>query len=508
MKNGGFIITEKLLESFKKFSKRTAFFTLGVTYTYYQFKLRVSAIQKHILSVIPDEEKYIGLLSHDHPDTYASIFALWFCGKAFVPLNPFNPEERNQKIIRQMNIRHILSANGPGGLIKETKKMVISTKNMIDDSSEILINDVSPDTDAYVLFTSGSTGIPKGVRINRGNLDSFYRSYIAFGPEYTESDRFLQIYDISFDGSVPCYIIPLCAGASVYTVPQDEIKYLYAFKLMKDHDLTVVKMTPSTLHYLRPYFYCINLPMVRHCLFGGEALQVSLLEEWMNCVPNSHIQNVYGPTEATVDSLMYNFNSGPFQKKVNGGVVSLGKSFGDFEYAVVNSSGTKVTDGEIGELCLNGLQVMSGYWNDEEKTDKAFIGIKTANGDKNFYRTGDLVFKDPDGFFMYIGRIDNQVQVQGYRVELGEIEKHARDFLNGINLLAVTCRNLVGNTIIALFIEGDEMQQQPIMTYLDSLLPKYMLPSKIIFMKDLHRGTSGKTDRLALSKMADEYGEK
>ncbi len=505
MGRNSFLILKILLDTFRKYPDRTAFYIGGNSYTYRHFYQRISAIQKHILSEVEESEKYIGVLSYDHPDTYASLFAAWFSGKAFVPLNPLNPAARNDETIDSMKLRYILSAGEPSNLVRNSPSVLIQTKTLKESDLKIHTIEVSQEADAYVLFTSGSTGHPKGVRINRRNIDAFYRSYLDFGPEYTHKDRFLQIYDISFDGSVPCYLVPLCTGASVYTVPQDEIKYLFAYKLIQEQELTVVKMTPSILFYLRPYFDKILLPKVRACLFGGEALPLTIIEEWMKCVPNSLIQNVYGPTEATIDSLMYNYNSDEFQKKAENGIVSLGKQFGDFEYAVINNSGTSVTDGQKGELCLHSAQVMSGYWNDAEKTAQAFIYLETLNGNKKFYRTGDLVSRDIDGFFMYHGRIDDQVQIQGYRVELGDIEKHARDASGEQSLAAVPSRNKNGNISIVLFIGGEEQSQEFILSHLQKRLPFYMIPSKIIYIKELPRLNTGKTNRGKLTEIAEFY---
>lgn len=501
MSTNTFVILEKLSENFRKFPENTAFHIQGTTFTYRQFEQRISAIQNYLLSNIPVNERYIGVMSLDDVDTYASIFALWFSGKAFVPLNPLNPLARNLGIIRQMSLKHILGAGECNGLDSESIQLFCDTLSLADSDSEPKIFKTTPETDAYVLFTSGSTGKPKGVRINRANLNAFYRSYTDFGPGYTSSDRFLQIYDISFDGSVPCYMVALCSGASVYTVPQNEIKYLYAYKLMKDSELTVVKMTPSTLIYLRPYFDRIHLPHVRVCIFGGEALPLEIVEEWMKCVPEALIQNAYGPTEASIDSLMYTYNAGDFKYKSKAGIISLGKSFGDFEYSVIDSGGKPVALHEQGELCLQSAQVMSGYWNDEEKTNNAFIFLGTGK----FYRTGDLVSRDKDGYFYFHGRIDDQVQMQGYRVETGEIENHAREITSVSLLAAVPYRNSSGNSEIALFIGDDEQSQELIITGLESVLPSYMIPSKIIFMKELPLLTSGKTDRYKLSQIADEY---
>jgi acyl-coenzyme A synthetase/AMP-(fatty) acid ligase len=403
-----------------------------------------------------------------------------------------------------MGLKCILNACEPKGLEGESLQIIRQTREMIDIDSPPLIRETSDETDAYVLFTSGSTGHPKGVRINRRNIDAFHRAYLAFGPEYSNSDRFLQIYDISFDGSVPCYLVALCTGASVFTVPQDEIKYLYAFKLMKEQELTVVKMTPSTLYYLQPFFLTIQLPKVRVCLFGGEALRVSIVEEWMNCVPNALIQNVYGPTEATIDSLMYNYNSGKFQKKSEDGIISLGNGFGDFEYAVIDNEGAQVSKGEKGELCLGGDQVMSAYWKDEEKSTQAFIFLETTNGEKRFYRTGDMVSRDADGFFMFHGRIDCQVQVQGYRVELEEIEKHATDASGEHSVAAIPVTNKNGNTEIVLFIGREEQLQDMILSEMHKKLPHYMIPSRIIFRNELPRLNNGKTDRKKLSEIAQQ----
>jgi D-alanine--poly(phosphoribitol) ligase subunit 1 len=505
MSNGSFNILSILSENLKIFLEERAFYINGTAYTYQQFHIRISAIQKFILSNVPENEKYLGILGNDHLDTYASIFAIWFSGKTFVPLNPQNPSERNREILRQMNIKLILSAGEPLGLDAYSIEMTVNSNDLKDSEPELTTVYASPETDAYVLFTSGSTGQPKGVRISRGNLDAFYHSYISFFHDYRKDDRFLQMYDISFDGSIPCYLIPLCTGASVYTVPQDEIKYLYALKLMRDHELTILKMTPSILFYLRPFFDRINLPHIRQCLFGGEALPVDIVVEWMKCIPGAAIINVYGPTEASIDCLAYCYNSGDFPKRDRGGVISLGKSFGDFEYAVLHSDGTHVEEGGQGELCLYGPQVMKEYWKDEKKSFQVFVHLETEAGIKKFYRTGDLVSRDENGFFYFHGRLDDQVQVQGYRVELGEIEKHALEAVGGQSLAAVLSKNAIGNAEITLFIMGDEMDQEPILAGLQSKLPHYMLPSRIVFLKEFPLLASGKTDRKKLSQIAETY---
>ncbi len=502
MSGNDFGISKLITENLSRFSERRAFFIKGESFSYAQFAERVAVIQDHLLNEIPSWQEYIGVLCKDHIDTYASIVALWLSGKAFVPLNPLNPPERNTGIRKRMNLQYILSPGEPAGLDPESPELSVDTLKLKNRGFGIVCTECPDDTDAYVLFTSGSTGSPKGVRISRKNLDSFLSSYLSFTPGYSADDRFLQMYDLSFDGSVPCYLVPLCTGASVYTVPQDEIKYLYALKLITDHHLTVLKMTPSTLNYLRPYFSRILLPDVRLCLFGGEALPVDLTEEWMKCIPNARIQNVYGPTEATIDALMYDYNAGEHPGRSVNGVISLGRSFGDFEYILLGSAGKPVQKGESGELCLSGSQVMSGYWDDEEKTNKAFIEIVNGKSTRRYYRTGDLVSADSQGYHYFHGRVDDQVQVQGFRVEPGEIEKHSRDISGMKNLAVVPYTNRNGNRQLALFIAGEEQPAEPILSYLKEKLPHYMLPSAVFFTESLPELSSGKTDRRKLSEIA------
>ncbi|MCB8998957.1 MAG: AMP-binding protein [Bacteroidales bacterium] len=499
--NNSFLPLAKLLDVFEKHSENTALYVQGNSFSYDFFMQRISAIQEHIMKAIPAGIQHVGVISSDHPDTYASIFALWFSGKAYVPLNPLNPSERNREIIQQLDLNHILGCGETTGIPVDSFSKVINTKLLTSRAAAPEIIECLAEEDGYVLFTSGSSGSPKGVRISRSNIESFYNSYRESNPGFTPEDRFLQIYDISFDGSVPCWLHALCSGASVYTVPQDEIKYLYALRLMKEHKLTVLKMTPSTLFYLRPFFDRIELPWVRLSIFGGEALPVDVTEEWMKCIPGAIIQNAYGPTETTVDCLLYNFSSDDFPIKSCNGVVSLGKHFGDFEYAIVKPDGFIAMENENGELCLCGNQVMKGYWKDDERTDAAFISLEINGEPRKFYRTGDLVSKDADGFFMYHGRMDSQVQIQGYRVELGEIEKHARDYLGEINLAALTVSSGNGSKQIHLFVEDLQNRTEDLLNYLESRIPVYMMPSDVSFLEEFPRLANGKTDLQTLSKI-------
>lgn len=529
---------KNLLNNFKKFPRRNAFFIKDRFYTYATFENCISVIYKQIKDAVDPGEQYVGIVTYDDLETYASVYALWFMGKTYVPLNPENPPARNQEIIRQVGIRTLLTSDSAtvasllpaiGTSILDTtsaprKDRVPGTEKSLSskdpgageektapgikpgkvEPGSLPLKDTSKDADAYVLFTSGSTGKPKGVPISRHNLDSFVTSFIGAGYQLDENDRFLQIYDLSFDASVHCFTVPLTVGGCVYTVPRNQIKYLYAYKLMKEHELTFVKMPPSTLSYLQPYFKSIHLEQLRYCLLGGEAFSVQLAERWAPCVPNAQIQNVYGPTEFTVNSHIYTWDSTVKEEKSSNGVVSIGKCFGDTIAIVAGPDLAPLPIGEKGELCLSGNQQTRGYWKDEEQTRNAFLERNVDGVTRRFYRTGDLVYRDKDGDYMYIGRLDSQVQIQGYRVELSEIEKHAGVFLEGTNVVVIPRVNENQVTEIFLFVENTSRSAREIYLYLEKSLPGYMLPKDIIMLKTFPKSTGGKINRTALKKRISE----
>jgi non-ribosomal peptide synthetase component F len=349
------------------------------------------------------------------------------------------------------------------------------------------------------MFTSGSTGKPKGVRISFANLNAFIRDFMAYpGYAFTPADRFLQIYDLSFDASVHCYAVPLTLGASVFTVPPDGIKYLEAYRLMRDFDLTFAKMPPSTLQYLKSYFDQIRLPLLRYCLLGGEAFPAALVEEWEKCIPNALIQNVYGPTEACINCTIYDWNAPGGSKKEHLGTGSIGKAFGSNRTLVVDTEGREATAGKEGELLVAGDQVSPGYWQRPDLDRKAFLELGPDGA--RYYRTGDLVVRDEEGDLLYLGRNDEQVQVRGYRVELGEIEMIAADFLKDSAVVAFGRQGEAGDMEILLAVESAQGKdlEDSLKKHLSGHLPPYMLPASILVLPEFPRLVSGKTDRRAL----------
>jgi len=435
--------------------------------------------------------------------TYASVLALWMTGKAFVPINPMFPFSRNRKILEQTDMKLILhSVELPDECLIPGCKHLNTARKALFSAKLPVLHEFEREKDAYLMFTSGSTGEPKGVRVSFANLNAFIRDFIDY-PAYsfTPEDRFLQIYELSFDASVHCYTVPLTLGACVFTVPSNGIKYLDAYKLIQEQELTVVKMPPSTLYYLRNYFSSIHLPALKYFLLGGEAFPAQLAEEFEPCIPNALIQNVYGPTELTINCLIYDWNAPGSARKKHKGITALGKGFGTNRMLVMKENHKPAAPGEAGELLVAGEQVSPGYWKNQDLNNEAFLTLVQEGIACRYYRTGDQVFMDEEGDILFRGRKDEQIQVRGYRVELREIESLTRKCLGGINVIATGIEQDIGEMKILLAIESGVMDTLPLREYLSKHLPAYMIPEKIVFLKNFPRLVSGKTDRKALIEL-------
>ena len=485
-------VIHTLLNIVDTHNDRNAFCIAKKFYTYQEFAECISKIRNE-LQLQNIENKNVGLIENDDLETYASIFALWLEGLAYVPMSSDAPIDRNRDIIEQAGITIVMDSSG-----KDTfsKYNLIKSSNLSNTARNLTPKVTSEEELAYILFTSGTTGKPKGVPISRNNLSAFVTAYKDLGVNISKEDKCLQMFNLTFDLSVISYLMPLLNGACVYTIPKDQIKYSYVFELLDESGITVTMMVPSIIQYLRPYFDEMDFPQVRCSLFCGEALDLKLVEEWKECVTNAEIINTYGPTEHTIICTQYKYN--PKEKLHDNGIISIGKSIGDTELFIADKSGNILSKGEKGELCLAGNQLTPGYWNNEEKNKEAFF-TKTINGKlKRLYKTGDLCYEGDSGNIFYSGRIDFQAKTQGFRVELSEVEFHVKSFLGKVNAVALAIENNIGNTEIGLIIENEKMDTTDMFDYLASKMPPYMIPTQLKFEPNFPFNINGKIDRKRL----------
>ena len=477
-------------------ANQNAFCIGDVFFTYGQLSQAIGRIQTGIEESGGSRTRRVGIVTTDSLETYASIFACWFLGYAYVPLHPKNPDDRNKTIIQEATIDLILSPDGGTwdfaayGL----PFRVVGTGGSGGVERPVLQKEMGEEDLLYILFTSGSTGVPKGVPITLGNIRAFLDSYNALGFRCNASDRFLQMFDLTFDVSVASYLVPLLLGACVYTVPAEGVKYMNVYKVLRNHEISFASIVPSIINYLKPYFKEIQLPHLKYCILTAEASNAKVVAEWQPCMPNGQIVNLYGPTEATIWCTGYVVV--PDRIKAYNDMLIIGKPFKQVEILILDEEGKDVPKGQRGEFHITSEQVTPGYINNEERNRTAFI-LKDG---KRYYKTGDVCYLDEDDDLFYCGRADHQVKIQGFRIELSEIEVVARELFS-LNTAAVVYVNALGVNQLGLLLEKYSGEVERVKASLEERLPYYMIPSAIQVIDQLPYNTSGKIDRISLVKL-------
>jgi non-ribosomal peptide synthetase component F len=341
--------------------------------------------------------------------------------------------------------------------------------------------------------------------INTKNIDAFIESFHDLGIGMSHTDNVLQMFDLTFDVSVAMLLIPLLSGACFFSVPSGNVKFIQAFKQIIDYKLTVICIVPSMLAYFKNYFNQLSLEHVRCCILTAEASTIDLVADWARCIPNAVIWNLYGPTEATIWSIAYNFPNSPQKILSYNSMIPIGKPMKNVKVLIIGADGHEICSKNVkGEIHLSGPQLSAGYHNLPDLTSSSFTRINKICTE-TFYKTGDLAYIDNNGDIQYCGRVDHQVQIQGFRVELSEIEHHSREFSESRNVLAISILNQYGIRTIYLFIEKPVQTTEKMLECLGIKLPYYMMPAKILTVDEFPMNSSSKIDRKRLEQYAEEH---
>jgi amino acid adenylation domain-containing protein len=365
---------------------------------------------------------------------------------------------------------------------------------------------VDPGAIGYLMFTSGSTGTPRGVGVTHANalhhLAAMWERYSV-----TPYDRLSQTFDLTFDLSVFDMFVAWGRGASLHSVPASDM--LAPAKFIQRSGLTMWFSVPSaailmkSLRLLAPDAF----PTLRYSLFCGERLPQSVAEAWQAAAPASTVENLYGPTEATIACTLYRWDPTRSPAQCVDGVVPIGRPYPGMSAAIVDEQLGLVPAGLKGELVVRGPQVTVGYWNDPMKTAERFVAMPWDAGPENrWYRTGDVALFGADGELLFCGRADDQVKIRGFRVDLSEIEHGLRQAA-GTEAVAVIPDPKDGDHVTGVlgFVAGREgLAPAAILLEVKKLLPDYMVPRALVMVQELPLNANGKVDKRQLRQLAEE----
>jgi D-alanine--poly(phosphoribitol) ligase subunit 1 len=398
---------------------------------------------------------------------------------------------------------------GHAAILEERRSLLIdlqgeTTRSKLaarDDESIASLSTMTGGHPAYIMFTSGSTGIPKGAVMSHNNVLNFIH-WAQDRFEVTPEDIFSNVNPMYFDNSVFDFYVSLFSGASLVpltaTQVRDPCQLLDVINRLR---CTIWFSVPSLLVYLLATraLDTHDLPAVRKIVFGGEGLPKSKLKKLYDLFgERAELENVYGPTECTCICSAHTIQPADFADMK--ALAPLGFLAPDFSYEILGPADSA----DEGELFLCGPNVGLGYYNDHERTATSFIQNPMHRRFRDIgYRTGDLVRRDPDGRLHFIGRTDFQIKHMGYRIELEEVES-ALASLPQVGECAVIYRKLGDGLgeLVGFVVAAEPTDPDELVHGVAHLLPAYMIPRRISVLKDLPRNANGKIDRIALQGVA------
>ncbi len=520
-------LIQGFLDSAERFVSREALVVDGKNLSYRELRDSAAAIARTILDREPESFPLAAILASRSETAYAGVLGILGAGKGYVPLNPKFPVDRTGKMLALSGSRVLVVGREAFGqlprLLPEIDRSLtvilpdcgdaaelcaafpqhrfVSSRQMSEGAGFAFDIEVDSAAVAYLLFTSGSTGEPKGVPIHHSNVRA-YIEYISNRYEVNERDRFSQEFDMTFDLSVHDMFVCWERGACLFCVPEKSA--MLPAKFIRDRELTMWFSVPSVvallskMRLLQPGCF----PNLRFSLFCGEPLAAAHAQHWQEAAPNSIVENLYGPTETTIAISHYRWDPSKSPQECLNGIVPIGWMFAGQQCRVVDHERSEVS--ETGELCLAGSQVTDGYWNNREKTRRQFVRFP-ENRETLWYRTGDLVKRGENGCLYYLGRIDHQVKIRGYRVELQEIEVVLRKASQAEQVVAVPWPVVDGSADgVMAFVSGvSKIDELHILNRCREALPDYMVPRKIYWLEEIPLNDNGKMDRKKLAKLLE-----
>ncbi|HEX8391099.1 MAG TPA: amino acid adenylation domain-containing protein [Longimicrobium sp.] len=480
----------------------TALRGAGRTLTYRDLDEQSNRLAAHLVARGVRPETRVGVFAERSADTVIAILAILKAGGAYVPLDPAYPAERLRYMIVDAGVRTVIAPAGvpaglPAGMIADLLDVAAEAEAIAARPADDPRVAVDAENLAYVIYTSGSTGLPKGVLVTHRGVPNLALGQIGQF-RIDGGSRLLQFASFSFDAAVSELFTTLLSGATLVMATREELLPGPALAAtMRDQGVTHVTLPPSVLAVLMPD----ELTRLQTLVSAGEAVSASTVERWG---AGRRFVNAYGPTESTV---------GPCCGVClpDGRTPSIGRPLRNVRIYVLDGTGEPSPVGVPGELCIGGVGVARGYLHRAGQTAERFVPDVFGTPGSRLYRTGDRARWRADGELEFLGRIDEQVKVRGFRVEPGEIAARIAGIEGVRDALVILREDRPGDRRLVAYLlpvqEGSVPSATALREHLKRALPEYMVPSAFVVLEAFPMTPNGKVDRAALPLPAtDEAG--
>ncbi len=511
-------LTDIIKDAAEKCPNNEAFKCGKSTVTFMELHKKTNQLAKHLQDQGVQKGDRVGIYMERSIESVIAVYGIMKTGAAFVPLDPTTPISRTVFLLNDCGIKHLittpLQSKKVVKFLNEEQPLIsiigFEKDVLIPSTSWNTIYNISLETYlpvqieqgdlAYIMYTSGSTGVPKGI------MHTHYSglSYAKLSAELYEvsvKDRIANISPLHFDMSTFGYFSSPLAKACTIIIPDAYTKLPASLsKLMEDEKITIWYSVPLALIQLlqKGILEDRKLETLRWVLFGGEVFITKYLYQLMKKWQHARFSNVYGPAEINQCSY-YHLDNTPNPKDV----IPIGYIWDDTEYKILDENDSEVSQGESGELVVSTTTMMMGYWNNDALTDKSFY----TEGEKIYYRTGDTFNVNQTGELMFLGRNDFQVKVRGYRIEINEVEAilSNHEAIDEAAVFAIETTNEEKElTAVVLLKPEKDIDSKLLLSYCKRLLPSYAVPSRIDIMEVFPRTSSAKIDRGAIKKLLIE----
>jgi len=484
--------------------------------TYQDLNRRANQLAHKLMELGVQLEEPVGLCMGRSLDMVVSILAIVKAGGAWVPLEPTLPKERLDYMVENAGIDLVIGHRAVVGCLSQANWLCLDSQYSelsayLDTNPDI--PSLQPENLAYIFYTSGSTGKPKGVMCKHLGLIN----RIVWGQEkyqFTEQDAFLQKTPFMFDISICEFFAPLCCGARiVLPEPEGHKDPQLLYQVIRDYKVTIAHFVPTMMNAFLSSVDISQCSSLRLVVNGGEEMSKELSDKFFASGTDCAYHNLYGPTEAAIESSFWHCDAASGLD-----FVPIGKPIANTQLLILDDQMQPVPIGVEGELHIGGAGLARGYKNLPEQTNEKFVAYTPAGStDANqapqrLYKTGDLARFMPCGNIQYLGRLDDQVKINGLRIELGEI-KSALLQLHGIGeALVVADRSVtrprinayvVANTDVLIQEQEHQALAQWVRNALQDTLPLYMIPSVVMVLERFPLLTNGKINKHALPPIQD-----